>query len=133
MQLTSTQKKIGLGVLAAIILYFVTKPPTTDSSTGGADPTGNGGTTQPGTNIFDAKAIADGLFDAMDGAGTDEAEIQNLLRTVSQSQFALVFKAFGKRDKGIFSTDLKDLKYWLKDELNSSEYNALRLKYPNNL
>lgn len=133
MNITPTQKKIGLGILAAIVLYFVTKTPSTDTSTGGTDPTGNGGTTQPGVVPFNANTIADGLFDAMDGMGTDEAEIQNLLRTVTPAQFDLVFKAFGKRDKGIFSTDLKDLKYWLKDELSSSEYNALRLKYPKNL
>lgn len=124
----SKNQKIGIGIAGLIVLYFLFKNPYNGGEV--YDPTGNGGTIDNNGISFNAKAVADGLHDAMNGPGTDEEEIQNLLRTVSASQFALVFKAFGKRDKGIFTTDLKDLKYWLKDEISSVEYNTLRLKYP---
>jgi hypothetical protein len=131
--------KIGLGIAAALlVIYLVTKAPATVLGSG-EDPSGNGN--NPGGNsipTFNAAAIADGLEQTMSDFGTDEAEIQNLLRTVSATQFAQIVTAFGTRQYnswtgGTAFGSLQPLKVWLKEELSTSEYNALRLKYPKSL
>jgi len=137
---TQKKVKIGVGIAAGLlIIYLVTKSPSTTTNAG-EDPTGNGSNpTGDVTPKFNAKAIADGLEAAMlVWDGTDETEIQNLLRNVNASQFAQIDKAFGKREYNSWTgfqlggSD-QPLKVWLKEELSTTDYNLLRLKYPNSL
>lgn len=137
--MTPNQKKIAIGAGAGIILLLLLSKGN-DNSGAQTDPTGNGDVTNPDNTVqaFNSKTIADGLYDAMAGFGTDEEEIMNLLRTVTQTQFGKVVTSFGKRKYNTYtgSTELgslQPLKVWLKEELATNEYNTLRLKYPNYL
>lgn len=134
--------KIGIGVVVGIgIIYLLTKNGN-DGSGSTNDPTGNGTIVNPGTIQFNAKNIANGLLEAMRYTGTDEEEVQNLLRTVTQQQFGLVVTAFGKpqynktlgnqQNPTAWFDELPfvGLKDWLKNELSTTEYATLRLKYP---
>lgn len=131
----------GVAIVAGALLYaFWTK---TENIGGTVDPTGNG-TVNPGENtVFDAKKVATELLEAMRYSGTETGDIAASLRTVSQSQFGQVVKAFGKqpynkvlgnqRTVPFYSLDKLDLKTWLKEELSSKEYLVWKLKYPNYL
>jgi hypothetical protein len=93
--------------------------------------------------IFDPKLTAQKLYEAMKTAGTDEDYIFETLTGVSQTQFGAVIKAFGLKtynsitgnQYGVIGTTLpkRDLKYWLKNELEDNQYKLLRTKYPNYL
>ena len=145
MKLTVKQKKIAIvaGAVATIGLVYLAfrkKPDTGGSYT---DPTSgsSGGSTSTGTgttNTFNAKNIAETLYEAMKGLGTDESAIFNVLANVSEAQFKLVVDAFGSRIYNTFTGTTTwgsphPLKTWLKEELGSKEYGVLRLKYPNYL
>lgn len=142
MKLTVKQKKIaivaGLFATAGLgYLAFRKKPDTGGSYT---DPTNGstGGTINTGTNVFNASNIAETLYEAMKGVGTDESAIFNILANVSESQFKLVVDAFGSRIYNTFTGTITfgsphPLKTWLKEELDTKEYGVLRLKYPNYL
>lgn len=113
------------------------------------DPTGYvpGGTYSPGqsgypsTQIqFDAAKVANQLYLAMKDMGTDESSIMSALRNVNESQFAQVIQAFGSKPYNTylgnqqsfgFGLDSYELPFWLENELSTSEYNTLKLKYPN--
>lgn len=143
MKITDTQKKAGIviGLVGAIVLgYFVLRKKP-DNDGGVNDPTGNGGAVSGGiTPVFNAKVVADNLFELMDGYGTKEDEIVAELTSVSQNQFAQVITAFGKPPYYLFGGNewfgsALGLVGWLKEELGttSEEYRTLKLKYPNYL
>ncbi|QEE49606.1 annexin [Flavobacterium alkalisoli] len=141
------KNKIVLGIVAGlaatVIIYNVVKKKTDISGNG--DPTGNGtGSTNPSVP-FNANTIAEKLYDAMKNTGTDEDAIFSALRNVTQAQFAQVVAAFKYRSYNSTAGNqinyipwgdplpLKDLPYWLKNELSSSDYQKLSLKFPNYL
>ena len=138
--------KIGVTVAAALLLiYLVTKAPAQDNSGASTDPTGNGDNTSPGTIVFNANKVATALYDAMKETGTDEEEVQSILKYVSATQFSKVRTAFGTKQYNktlgnqynplawFSQLPFVNLPGWLKSELSTSEYAVLRLKYPNDL
>lgn len=134
--------KIGIGVVVGLGIIYLLARKGNDGSGTPNDPTGNGTIINPGTIQFNAKNIANGLYEAMRYTGTDEEEIQALLRTVTQQQFGLVVQAFGKPQYNKTLGNQQNptawfdqlpfvgLKDWLKNELSTTEYATLRLKYP---
>jgi hypothetical protein len=138
----STQLQYGGIALVALGIgyYFLFYNP--DKNGGSAnDPTGNGTVSNPGTNNFSAKNIADTLLEAMASTGTDEDAIISILKNVNQDQFGFVVKAFqfvqynsvmgNQINYNPFSQlPYKNLPFWLKSELSTKEYGILRLKYP---
>lgn len=146
MELTVQEKeqlKTGAYVVAAgLFLYFVFRKGKENS---GAidDPTGNG-TYTPTLPTFNAKIVAENLYDAMKDSGTDEESILETLKTVSPAQFAQVVIAFGSRYYNTVTGNQYNfnpfaslpklpLKTWLKEELSTKDYALLRAKYPNYL
>lgn len=138
---------IAAGLAATVIIYNVVKKKTDISGIG--DPTGNGtgtgtGSTNPSVP-FNANTVAEKLYDAMKYSGTDEEAIFNALKNVTQVQFAQVVAAFQNRSYNSTAGNqinyipwgdplpLKNLPYWLKNELSSSDYQKLSLKFPNHL
>lgn len=135
------EKKILIygGTAVALIggYLYLTK---NDNSGGKGDPTGNG-ETQPGDIAanFNAKRVANELYEIMSYNVPNKTGIFNALRTVSQDQFGEVIKAFGKNKyndlfgntmEGFYQTLVaRDLIYWLKAELGN-EIQTLKLKYP---
>ncbi|RDI07043.1 hypothetical protein [Flavobacterium sp. AG291] len=140
--MTDKEKKIalyaGVGLVAVLLISRIL--PKTDKSGGIDDPTGNGTNTNiPGTT-FNPSSVAETLYDAMKEMGTDEAKIMNALQYVNASQFAQVAAKFGKRSYNktlgnqinpwpLTPLPLLPLQVWLENELSSSQYNTLRLKY----
>lgn len=141
--------------LAGLTVYFVFFN-NSEGGGNGVDPTGNGtvnpNTANNGGGTFNALKIATELYDAMKSTGYaswvsgngDEADmILNALTPVSQSQFELVSKAFGKlkynetfgNQIGVGTLSQRDLAFWLKTELGqtSEVYKTLKLKFPNYL
>lgn len=133
-------KKIVLiaagAVAAGTILYFVLRKKT-DSTGEECDPTGNGGN----CNQVDPSLVADQLYDAMKESGTDEQAILLALKNVNKTMFDQVIQKFGKqsynkllgnqiRINPFSSLPLEPLQVWLKNELTTSEYSKLKLKYP---
>lgn len=146
MKLTVEHKKyITIAVVVGLVgtvVYLINKASKDgyNDNNNVLDPTGNG-TTSPAVGVkFNAKSIAEDLYNAMKGTGTDEAMITDVLTRVNPTQFEQVFHAFGKRGYNknfgnvsffIWETIVKyDLKFWLKNELNDSDYRILKLKYP---
>jgi hypothetical protein len=133
---TQQYLKYGGYALGALLLYNMFFGTPADNSSGTLDPTGNGDTTNPTVQGFNAKNIKSILFDAMNQFGTDEDGIISALQTVSQAQFKLVSDAFGLERYSDYlgyktSTGTpRDLKYWLKAELSGEEYTNLHRKYP---
>ena len=135
--MTKQQKYIVGGAVAALALYLVFGK---KSETGnGVDPTGNDGA--PGSGIvFDAAKVSEDLYRAMKEMGTDEEAIIQTLVPVSPAQFVQVVKVFGKKgynvntgtNWGIWLEDYT-LPEWLREELSTSDYNKLKIKYPNSL
>lgn len=135
------EKKIliytGVGVLAIAGIYLLTK---NDNSGAKDDPTGNGeiGIGDVGAN-FNAAKVANELYDIMGATIPNKTGIFNALRSVNQTQFGEVIKAFGTKKynetfgntlEAIFQTlPYRNLQYWLKSELGS-EIQTLKLKYP---
>lgn len=130
----------GVGAIGILYLIFGNSK---ESGGGSVDPTGNGNTV-PGSIEFNAKTIAEKLYDAMKDMGTKTPQILTALATVNQSQFGQVFSAFGKRSYNsqmgnqinynpFFPLPLVNLKGWLESELDDETYETLRQKYPNYL
>ena len=126
--------KIGSAVVATgLILYLIFG---SKSKNGVVDPEVTGDPAIP----FDARNVAEGLYDAMNRFGTDDNSILELLKPVSPGQFMLVSRAFGMKpynallgnDYGFF-LDKYPLKTWLKKELPASDYAILKNKYLNQL
>ena len=99
-------------------------------------------TSATGRNITDdkAKSIANALFEAMDGIGTDETEIYTILvvnNKLSSLDLVAVYEAFGNKEYGTFGTpwwgsgDKLDLIGWIKKEMSntSKEYIMLRAMF----
>lgn len=127
----------GAAILIGGYLYFTKN----DNSGGSDDPTGNGDISSPGniSDNFNAKKIANELYEIMSYTVPNKTGILNALRSVTQDQFAEVIKAFGKNKyNSTFGNTLeafyqtlpaKDLIYWLQKELGN-EIQTLKLKYP---
>jgi len=127
-----------LGIAAIVIIggYYLFYNPN-DPTGSATDPTIDNGA------VFNAFNTATAIYEAMKDSGTDEDTVISLLKTVSKTQFAEVFKAFGKLPYNtttgnqyfaMWETPTKyDLKKWLFEELSTTEYNNLRRKYPNYL
>lgn len=130
--------KLGGAVVASLGILYLLFGKKTDNSGGTNDPTGNG--TYTPVSVFNARNIADGLYEAMNVFGTDETGILEILKPVSPGQFALVAQAFGYKpyntwtgnDYG-FGLNSLPLKTWLKEELSASDYVILKSKYLNQL
>ena len=130
--------KIGGAVVAGGLLLYLVFGNKKDNSGGENDPTSNGNYIP--VNNFNAQNVAESLYEAMSGFGTDEAAILEILKPVSQGQFAQVVAAFGIKpyntltgnDWG-FGLNSLPLKSWLKEELSTADYVLLKSKYPYNL
>ena len=133
-----TNLKLGAAAVAGLGILYLLFGRKTDNSGGSADPTGNG--TYIPVSAFNAHNVADSLYQAMSGFGTDETAILEILKPISQGQFALVSQAFGIKPYNTwtgniygFGLDSLPLKTWLKEELSASEYALLKSKYLNQL
>lgn len=145
--MTAKEKKqltyLGGIAVAGTIAYYL----FFNKDTGGSqlDPTGNGNLPNAGgatTAVFDATRVAKALYDAMKETGTEETDILAILKNVNQIQFGQVVTKFGRKSYNSVTGNqytftpwgtlpLVGLKDWLKSELSASDYNILRLKYPN--
>jgi hypothetical protein len=146
--------KIGGAVLGAGVVLYLIFGDKFDNSSAGAenDPTGNGGVSNPtGTSNFNAKNIANDLYENMQESGfasfmnpNERDNIFNVLKNVSQTQFGQVVTQFGRKSYNesmgnqlVYTPwgtlPLFGLKTWLKTELTDADYNLLRKKYPNYL
>lgn len=66
-------------------------------------------------NEATAKALADKLYEAMDGWGTDEAAVYEVMNEMNtRSDVVLLIKTFGVRDG-------KNLVQWITSELNAKD------------
>lgn len=136
--MTKQQKYIAGGAAALFALYLVFGNKKAGPGNG-VDPTGNDG--PPGSNyIFNAGKVANDLWRAMKDMGTDEEAIFQTLVPVTPAQFVKVVQAFGKagynRNTGTVSgiwLDELTLPEWLREELSTTDYNKLKVKYPNSL
>ena len=137
---TEKNLKIAAGVAGGILLLNFILSKKTEST---PDPTGNGGFI-PTQTVFNAKNVANGLYQAMKDSGTEEEAILEILKTVNPIQFAQVVTAFGSLPYNAttgnqynfnpFSSLPKvNLKGWLVEELSLRDYTILRNKYPYNL
>jgi hypothetical protein len=117
-----------VGVVALVKLF-----PGKDT-TGNGEPVFDEPTNNDTQNGFTAIAIANKLYEAMKGVGTDESAILEALTPLSETMFAQVVEAFGKKSYITLVPPFVasgDLIHWLKSELTSSEYKRLKQKYPN--
>jgi len=79
-------------------------------------------------------SLANALFDALDGFGTDKSAIYNIfLRITGPNQMGAIFHAYGKRTltQIFIPTHTGDLQGALKNELSVQELNENRQKDPN--
>ncbi|WNM19279.1 hypothetical protein [Flavobacterium capsici] len=140
----------GVGGIAAILLLSAIFKKKNDPSNSTYDPTGNGSVTNANNSVFNAKKIADELYNLLRRTGGSSflnpgqtEEVFSLLRTVSQNQFGQLMTAFGKRAYNKFSANdlfllwqtptYYPLDIILKNELSTDDYNDLKQKYPNYL
>lgn len=66
--------------------------------------------------------VSNGLYEAMEGLGTNVDKIVGLLTPLSKQQLAAVVAAFGVKEKGLWPFNEKlSLKGWLKDELSGKD------------
>lgn len=117
-----------VGVVAIVKLF-----PGKDT-TGNGEPVFDEPTNNDTQNGFTAIAIANKLYEAMKGVGTDESAILEALTPLTETMFSQVVEAFGKKSYLTITPPFVasgDLVHWLKSELTSSEYNRLKQKYPN--
>lgn len=96
-------------------------------------------TALPDGGGFNAKKIAETLYDAMKGIDiTNDSKNEVIFATltgVTQDQFGKVFSAFGKRRYNTYTGNtlglyLYNLKTWLKSELSPASYLQLQQQYP---
>ncbi len=139
----TTKKYLIYGGITLVLVYagYRMLQPQADEAVSDIDPTGNGNY-DPGAAAanFDPIKIADELYVAMNKMGTDTATVLSILGSLSQDKFGQVFNAFGKRtyndatgnDFDPFGVvPVRDLVFWLKEELNASQIASYRLKFPN--
>lgn len=81
---------------------------------------------------FEARKIADTLFNAMDGDGTDEDLIFNSLNGLTYNDFVRVSNAFGVRTYygGLFQAEDLGLYEWLREELNTNDLQKINAIAP---
>lgn len=92
-----------------------------------------------GLSDAQAKIIAERLYAAMQGVGTDEVAIKNALSGLSENDFVKVYEAFGKRQYSLFWGNVGDpltssnhhLITWLTNELNQDDVKQLQKIIPN--
>jgi len=85
------------------------------------------------------KVIAEQLYAAMKGVGTDEAEIISALTGLSENDFVRVYESFGKKQYSLFWGNVGDpltsgnhhLITWLTNELGNAEIKELQKVIPN--
>ncbi|MFN3941490.1 MAG: hypothetical protein ACK4K1_02495 [Flavobacterium sp.] len=140
--LSDTDKR-NLKILGAILgtiflyRYFSTDK---DDFGGATDPTGNSNTNviTPG---FDAKRVAERLYELMKTMGSENMAIIRVFNNINEAEFGKVRTAFGRRSYNktlgnqynfnpFSSLPLEPLEVWLENELSSKEYSVLKLKYP---
>lgn len=95
----------------------------------------------PNSSLTDvqAKGIAERLFNAMKGVGTDEAAIFSALNGLTENDFIKVYESFGKRQYSLFWGNVGDpltssnhhLITWLTNELDAPEVKQLQKVIPN--
>jgi len=133
------QKGIITAVVVVVALaaaYKVLKPSKGGNSSGGGNNGGGGGgnsggggnTGGGGTSNLDYRSLANRLFDAFDGYGTDEDEIKVVFESLnSNADYDALKSAYGVREVSsgrgnIFVSNFEgDLPATLRDELDSSE------------
>lgn len=107
----------------------------------------NGTGTKPTEPMINGRSVSDlaqTLHNAMKYSGTEEKIIFQTLETIDQEAFGKIFKRFGKRAyNSVLGNQTRvnpwaelpklTLKEWFKHELSPTEYETLRLKYPNYL
>ncbi len=79
----------------------------------------------------EARRMAQGLYDAMEGFGTDEERIKMIFEKIqNKADFLMIYKEFGLRPYGDFgASDWLDKKlssdrhlvYWLKEEISEDD------------
>ncbi len=79
----------------------------------------------------EARRMAQGLYDAMEGFGTDEERIKEIFERIqNKADFLMVYKEFGLRPYGDFGADNwldkklssdRHLVYWLKEEISEDD------------
>lgn len=133
----------GYTAVAGIALWLIFRDP--ESGGGAVDPTGNGGVNPGGSNVpFSASDKATKLYDLMKEMGSDEKKIMAVFIGVSESQFAQIRTAFGKRSfnkqlgnqvnfSPFWPLPLLPIEEWLERKLSESEFGTLQKKYPNYL
>ena len=85
----------------------------------------------------DAVIIAQKLFSAMDGMGTDTKTIMNLLIDTARTNddLKLIVKAFGVKDYGTYGAPMwgsgtpSDLTIWLTNEMSGNDLQKLRSRF----
>lgn len=133
-----SSKIIGYSVLAlgvGVVIFAIASKSNAKKSQSYLDAP-SGGLDQP----FNAKKIAETLYDAMKGINlTNDQKNETIftaLTGINQTQFGLIFKAFGSRRyntitgqsaTGIYSYNLRT---WLKEELSASSFKQLQESYP---
>lgn len=95
----------------------------------------------PSSDLSDVQAttIAERLYNAMAGVGTDEQAILSALQGLTENDFIKVYEAFGKRQYSLFWGNKGDpltsskhhLITWLTNELNDNEIKELQKVIPN--
>lgn len=106
------------------------------SSSPGGNTTGSGaGNSTPTITPNQASTIARILLTAMDGFGTDEQAIYNVLRGKTPADFHLISEAFGTprydgAGEGVWPASKRNLTDWLTRELSLSEMNELKKIIP---
>ena len=119
-------------VVAVLAAYKILKPKSDKSgggnNGGGGNSGGGGNTGGGGTSNLDFRSLANQLFDAFDGYGTDEDEVKVVFQSLnSNADYDALKSAYGVREVSsgrgnIFVKNFEgDLAATLRNELDSSE------------
>lgn len=111
---------------AGVLLYFIFYSKSTNAKTASTfeQEANTKGAPAPSFKQANYLALADKLESAMFDLGTDEDSILRVFKVLkNDTDFALLFKAFGKRPKFEFGVNQGNwnLIQWLQSELNDSE------------
>lgn len=131
-------KKLQRGIITAAVVVVaglaalkLLKPKKSSGgsdsgNTGGGGNSGGGGST-PSQNL-DFRSLANQLFDAFDGYGTDNSKVKDVFKLIrSNSDFDALKAAYGVREISsgtwnVFQSNFEgDLPATLRDELDSDE------------
>jgi len=137
-----TQKKlfiIGASLIGVLAIMYIVKKSKEDKSKSNGNGNGNGENPSPdpepdpnAPTVLPYKAMADELFNAMNGYGTDEAKIYAILnRLQKKPDWSALVSAYGTRKissgtGNVFVSDFNgNLPDSFKSELSSSEIKAV--------